>query len=328
MQDTVEASAKGNSAKCTEMTSVILESALHKMQNLLQDLLPLTPRPPIEGEPNRCKQEVVDSVVMAGRTNRTVKLAEPTKTDADVDRTALLGGELVEMACGVDEGDQTERESKSWLQQTKLLCGEIVQHSGNTTENIPIAHGMPLEGEWTCCASGEASNPKLDGIESEGCASGMNEQTCTDEADSSAGHGTEPAGSSNESEMLVTALILSEGPDGSNIPHVCLGGTQMQTDDMNSLGSQSDASNGQVDVLRMQTGQADSSNVSKNAEMANISHADGAGTYLAIRHAKRPIHETDGTRIHADTSIWHGDIPSVETDTLTAENETPNIRRC
>ena len=59
----IEASAKGTSAKCSETTPVILESALHEMQNWLQNSLPLTPRLPIEGEPSGCKQQAAESIV-------------------------------------------------------------------------------------------------------------------------------------------------------------------------------------------------------------------------------------------------------------------------
>ena len=94
-----EAPAEGTSAKRTETTPVMLKSVLpHEMQDQPQDSLLLTWRLPIEGKPNACKQEVADSVVMAGRTNGTVKLAKPTETDADIDRTALLGREPAERA--------------------------------------------------------------------------------------------------------------------------------------------------------------------------------------------------------------------------------------
>ena len=72
-----EASVKGTSAKSTEMTPVILESMPHELQNQLQNSLPLTLRLPIEGEPSRCKQEVADSIVMAGCTNGMVEMSEP-----------------------------------------------------------------------------------------------------------------------------------------------------------------------------------------------------------------------------------------------------------
>ena len=38
-----------------------------------------------------------------------VKKAEPQVMDVDINRTALLGGELAERASGVDKGDGTER---------------------------------------------------------------------------------------------------------------------------------------------------------------------------------------------------------------------------
>ena len=133
----LEALAKGTSAKCSETTPVILRSTPHEMQNRPQNSLPLTSRPPIEGEPNTCKQEVVESVVTAGRTNRMAEMAKPTIVD--VDRTARLGIELASEACGVDEGDGTECEGKLWLQEKNLLCEEARQRNENASENIPSA---------------------------------------------------------------------------------------------------------------------------------------------------------------------------------------------
>jgi len=92
-----EASAKGTSAKSTG-TLVLFESAPHEMQNKLQNSLPLTPRLPIDGKPGKCKQEAANSIVMAECTKGTVGMAEPHKTDVDIDRTALLGREPAERA--------------------------------------------------------------------------------------------------------------------------------------------------------------------------------------------------------------------------------------
>ena len=157
-----EAPVEGISAECTEMTSVILKSAPHETQNQLETSLPLTPRLPTDGEPSRCKQEVAESVMMAERANRTVEKAEPTEiVDVDLER-AVLGGDLVERACGVDEGDGMERKGKLQLQETKLLCREIIQHSGNTTGDVPSARKLPLVGEWTVCASGKASDLEVE----------------------------------------------------------------------------------------------------------------------------------------------------------------------
>ena len=104
---------KGNSANSAETTPVVLESVPHETQTEPQDSLPLTPRPPIDGEPHECKQEVVESVMTAEHTNGTAQLANPPETDADVDRTALLGRDPAERDCGVDKGDGTERVPQS-----------------------------------------------------------------------------------------------------------------------------------------------------------------------------------------------------------------------
>ena len=149
-----EASAQGTSANCAETTLVVLESTPHETQDQPHSSLPLTPRPPIEGEPGRCKQEVADSVTTAGCTNGMAKMAKPMDADVDSEK-APLGGDPAERACRVNEGDRTEREPQLRLQETKLLCGEIDQCSGNANETIPIANRLPLEGEWIVCASGE-----------------------------------------------------------------------------------------------------------------------------------------------------------------------------
>ena len=151
-----EALAEGTSTKHAEMTPVMLKSVLpHEMQNRPQNSLPLTLRLPVEGEPNECKQEVADSVVTTGRTNRMVGLAEPTKI-MDVDEKAALGGEPAERARVIDEGDETEREAQLRLQESK--CREINQCSGIANRDVPITNGLPLEGEWTAYPSGKTSD--------------------------------------------------------------------------------------------------------------------------------------------------------------------------
>ena len=158
----IEASAKGTSTKHAETTFVMLESTPHETQTEPHSSLPLTPRLPMKGKPSACKQEVADSVMTAGCTNRTVELAEPTKTDTDIDRMTLLGGEPAEKVCGVDEGNWMECESKLQLQQTKLLCKEDDQHSGNANRDLPITNGLPLEGEWSVYVSSELRDSKGD----------------------------------------------------------------------------------------------------------------------------------------------------------------------
>ncbi|KIM57362.1 hypothetical protein SCLCIDRAFT_28844 [Scleroderma citrinum Foug A] len=294
-----EASAKGTSTKCAEMTPVILESALlHEMQTEPHNSLPLTP--------SRCKQEAADSVVMAGRTNGMVRMAEPTEiadvnlekaapdgelaerahridegdeTDADIDRTALLGGEPAEMACRVDEGDGTEHGYQVWLQQTGFYCEESRQRSGNTTEDIPSAQKLLLEGEWSGYASGEASDPKVDGIESKGCKGGTDEPM----------------------ELLMMS-VKPDVEDGGDILRV-------------NLGNRADRLRGQTDTL----------SVLNRAVTTGLSHSDGARTYLATGDVKRGIMETDGAGIHVDASSGRGDALSIETNTSTTANEMQSV---
>ena len=140
--------AKGTSAESAEMTLVVLESMPHETQDQPHSSLLLTPRPPIEGEPNGCKQEAADSMVMAGHMKGMVEMAEPTKMVVDVNRTALLGREPAETACEVDKGDGMERKDLRLL-KAELYCEERHQHSGNVTGDVPSAQKLPLEGEWT-----------------------------------------------------------------------------------------------------------------------------------------------------------------------------------
>jgi len=144
----------GSSANSAETTLVVLESAPHETQSILQNSLPLTP-----GE---CKQEAADGVVTAGRTNGTAQSANPPEMDVDVNRTALLGGELAERARRVDEGDEMEHGRQSQLQQTNFYCKESCQRNGNANRNIHNAYRLPLVGEWDVYASGKMANSNGD----------------------------------------------------------------------------------------------------------------------------------------------------------------------
>jgi len=348
-----EASAKGTSAESANGTLVLLTGELHETQNIPQNSLPLTPRLPIDGKPGECKQEAMDGVVTAGRTNGTAQSANPPETDADVDRTALLGGEPAERASGVDEGDE-EREHESQIQQTIFYCKESRQHDENANGNVPKAHGLPLEGEWLVCASGEASDWNGDanasnaaiervvspsesrvaedtpGVESEGCEGGTSGRESVDEAveccqqlcvaDGDPGRGIEPADTPNESKGLVTVSIESESPDSGGIPRVHLGRTRLHgACHADRLGNGADASSCQKDESK---GWTDTLDVSNGAETTGVSHGDGAETYLSVRDAKRVVHATDGVGNHADASSGHTHVPCVETDSITTANES------
>ena len=313
----LEASAKVTSAKCTETTAVVLESALHKMQNQLQDSLPLTSRLPIEGEPNACKQEAAESVMTAGCTNRMAEMAEPTEMIADIDRTAPLDGEPAETACGVDEGDETGRKDLR-LPKAGLYCEERHQHNENMTDNIPSTYGLPLEGEWTVYLSSESSKSK-------GCSGGM-----PGTADGDPSQGVEPADVRNETDMLIVLSIESESLGSIGIPCIHLGGMQMRMGDTNGSRCRADGSSCKTDVLSNQVdasrGQTDTLEVLNNAEIDHMSHGKGLSMYLSIGDAKHVVLKTDGDGSHANTSSGRGNVLSIETHVIKPENETANIR--
>ena len=282
------------------MTPVILESTPHKTQEP-QDSLPLTPRLPIEGKPGECKQEEAVSIVTATRTNGMAKMAKPTEMVADIDRTALLDGEPAETACGVDEGDEMGHKDLQ-LPKAGLYCEERHQCNENMKDDIPSAYGMPLEGEWVICASGEV-----------GCSGGIVEQAGIDEAEA-----LEPVDTPDESDTLVIVSIEPDAADGADIPCVYLGGTSWQAGDANCCGNQADGSRGLTDVLRgLVDGSRESMDPlgkSKRAEMAMLGCGDRSSTYLGPGDAKRVIEEMDGVESHADMSTGHEDIPNVETN--------------
>jgi len=307
-----EASAEGNSAECANGTLVLLTGEPHETQNVPQDSLPLTPRPPIEGEPNACKQEATDGVVTAERMIGTVETAEPTETDADVARTALLGGEPAKKASIVDEGDETERDGQSQLQQIEFYCKEDRQHEENA--NVPNAHGAPLEGEWAVCASGESR-------ESKGCERGTSVRTCIDDADGDAGREVKLADVPNESDTLVTTSIELESPYNGGIPRVHLGCTSWRASDANGAGNRTDGSTGQADGLR---GLTDVLRTSNNAETDGMSSGEGAETYLGAGDAKRIVNAMGGVGSHANASSGHTDVPNVQTNANKPAN-TPEI---
>jgi len=202
----IEASAKGTSAESAG-TTVLLESEPHEKQDRPQNSLQATPqRLPTEDQPRACEQEAAESLVTAEHTKGKVGMAKPRESDADVVRTALLGGDLAERACRVDEGDETQHDSKSRLQQAEFYCKERRQRDENANGNVPKAHGLLLEGEWLVCASSEASDWNGDAnasnaaiervvspsesrvtedtprVESEGCEGGTSGRESVDEA--------------------------------------------------------------------------------------------------------------------------------------------------
>ena len=237
---------------------------------------------------------------MARHMNGMVKLAEPTEI-VDVDRMALLGGELVERACGVDEGDGTEHKGKLWLQETELLCKESCQHSITTNGDVPITNRLLLKGEWAVYPSSEMKNSNSD-----------------------TGQEVKPAADrSNESEMLITLSIESEDLHNGDIPCMHLRGTSWHADHVDGLGHRMDVLRGSMDLLRawMDT----QLNVSNSAETAVVSHGEGAGTYLGTGDTKHAVYEMDGVRSHADMSTGQMDTPSIKMNVIKPGNKLETI---
>jgi len=324
-----EALAKGTSAECANGTLVLLTGEPHETQNEPQNSLPLTPRPPIEGEPNACKQEATDGIMMAERTKGMAQSANPPETDTDVDRTALLGGEPAERARGVGEGDETERDSESQPQQTRFYCEESHQRNKNANRNVPSIHGVPLVGEWTGCASGKDQNSRADrpseskeaedtaGVESECCERGTSEGACIDETDGDPGRELERVDAQNELAQLLTTTIAPYVDDSDTNTCVHLRCVNWRTGSANSPGRETDVSNGQTDASR---GLTDVLRTSDRAGTADISDGEGAETYLGVRDAKRVVNVTDGIGSHADMSSGHWDMQNVEADVVTTAN--------
>ena len=234
---------------------------------------------------------------MAEHANGMVQSANPPEMIVDVDEKAALGGELAERACKVDEGDGMECEPQTRLLKEEFYCEENNQCSGIAKEDVPNAYGLPLEGEWTEYPSSETTDSK--GVE-------LGRKSGTD-------GGVEPAGSSNK----------LEGPDGSGIPCVCLGGTRMWPGDVDGPGCGTDVLKGLPDGLG---GLTDALNALSRPEMANVSHGDEVNTYLGLGDAKCGGKMTDGIENHADASTGQTDGPSVGNSTDTAENERENVR--
>ena len=256
---------------------------------------------------------MADGIVTAGCMNGTVETAEPHETVVDINRMALLGGELAETACGVDEGDETGRKDLRLL-KAGLYCKERHQRNENTTDDIPSTYGMPLKGEWVICASGEV-----------GCCGGIVEQAGVDEAEA-----LEPVDTPDELDMLVIVLIEPDTEDGADIPCVYLGGTRWHACHIEGLGNRADTSRYQPDGLKGLTdgsgGLMDALNASNSAEMAVISQGEGGGTYLHTGGAKRLVHEMDAIGCHVDAANGQTDTPCIKTNAMNPVNETDSIR--
>ena len=336
----LEASAKGTSAERTDGTIVLCAATPHETQDQLQDSLQMTPRLPTKGKPSECEQEAEESIKMARHTNRTAQSANPPETSANVDRTALPGGDLAERVHIVDEGDGTERKDLR-LPKTESFCEERHQRNRNMEDNIPIANGLPLEGEWTVNLSGEASDPKIDGIESEGCKGGMGKPT------ELLTMSVEPY-VENSSDILRVYLrgtwiqmdrscMQTDAPSALNRPEmVCVshgegartylgtGDAKCWVDETDSIGSHMDVPSRHGDILSIET----KMNTPANApDTIRIPRKKSKLPDLPMETTRGRPDEPNGCRNHVDGSSARMDAHTAEDKMESAVNKTVNVRK-
>ena len=319
----LEASAKGTSTERTDGTIVLCAATPHETQDQPQDSLQTTPRLPTKGKPSECEQEAEESVQTARRTNGTAQSANPPKMDTDIDpEKAVLGGDLAERACGVDEGNRTECKDLQ-LPKAELYCKEGHQHNGNAEDTIPSTYRFPLKGEWTGYASSEARDPRSSANVPNAmpeCVHCPSESSETEDAEGVKSEGCE--GGTDELMELLTMSVEPYVEDGELSACVCLGGMRCHVGDANRLGNRADASSYQVDGLG---GLTDAPSTSNGAETEVIGHGEGAGTYLATGDTKHGGEEMDGVRSHTDASTRHTDTQSIEMHVINPANVPKNV---
>ena len=82
--------------------------------------------------------------------NRRAKGVEKA---TNVKGKALPGRELANRASRVNKADEMPDGCQPQPKQRQLYH-KASQHNKNTKRNLPSAHRVPLEGEWSVCASG------------------------------------------------------------------------------------------------------------------------------------------------------------------------------
>ena len=204
---------------------------LHEPRDESLKLQGLPKRLPIEGEPQRCEQRAAEG--MSGSVEVIRKVAV-------VEGKALPGSKLAKRASRADEmpdGRQLQ------LQKRQLHC-KASQRNENAKRNIPSAHGVPLEGEWSVCASGRVRDSKSDSHED-----GMGECRCIGKsswqvemprpvvripkghcqlgrADGNMSCEGMSVDGQGETRKLVPTTVELDDPGGGKKPRVCLGGTK------------------------------------------------------------------------------------------------------
>ena len=217
-----------------------LPDGLHEPQDEPQELQNL----PIVGESRDSKRQVAE-----GTSGSAEVIAKAT----DVDGKALPGRELANRARRVDEANETPDGRQPQAQQVKLHHKRS-QRNENAKRNIPSAHGVPLEGEWSVCASGRVRNSKSDSR-----GRGVGKHASVDKwswpvktprptvripkgccqlgrVDGNTSCKEMSADGQGESGKLVPTMVELDDPGGGEKPRVCLGGTKMRIGEVESHG--------------------------------------------------------------------------------------------
>ena len=264
--------------------------------------------------------------------------AEAVGKTADVDGKALPGSELAKRANEANAADETP-DGRQPQPQQRQLYHKGSQRNENAKRNIPSAHGVPLEGEWSVCASGRVRDSKSDSR-----GGGMGKRTSVDEwswpvetprptvripkgycqlgrADSASCEETS-VDSQGESGRLVPTTVELVDPGGSEKPRMCLGGTKMRIGKVESHGCQPDKSRGQANESR---GQVDALTVLNTCKTVAMGNGDGTGTRSDAGGASCDGVGPNGHANRSDVSSGHMDVPGICNGTNMTADTTETI---
>ena len=295
---------------------------------------------PIVGESRDSKRQAAEANTAAEGTGGS---AEVIRKVAVVEGKALPGSKLAKRASRADE---TPDGRQPQAQQVKLHHKRS-QHNENAKRNIPSAHGVPLEGEWSVCASGR--------VMSDSHKDGMGEHGCVDEwcwpvekskptvripkgycqlgrADVMSCKEMSADGQDKSAKLVPTTVELDDS-GGGETPCVCLGGTKMQIGEVESHGCRADKSRGQANKsngwANRSRGQPDASTVLNTCETVATGDGDGRGARSDAGDARHGSTGPDGHANRSDMSNGHRDVPDTGNgmNTTADTKETISTRR-
>ena len=236
----------------------------------------------------------------------------------------------------VDEADETPDGRQPQPQQAELHC-KGNQRNENAERNIPSAHGVPLEGEWSVCVSGRVrSDSREDGMGERGWIDEWSWQVETPRptvripkgycqlgrADSYASCKETSVDGRDEPGKLVPTTVELDDPGGGEKPRVCLGGTKTRIGEVESHRSRADKSSGRADESR---GQPDASTVLNTCEMVPMDDGGGIGAKSDAGDARRDGVGPDGHANLLDASSGHRDVPDIHSSVNKTADATESI---